>query len=953
MTSKYQAPPGYVYDAGSGKYYQSTAGSDPKTGKQGQWVTWFDDATGEYAQVFYPNENYHYDNEKNAGQIAKTKKNGAVNKKKLIAIITVVALLITGGVGTGIYAVMNRPSDGWGNTQEEDTNFEFSRADWISRLYMVATGNVPDPEDLVDFGSLFPDVLPDSFGYHEIHFAAELGWIPEESIGYDFDPYGGASRSFVAASVVRAAGYIIALGDDDADIPEDIFEAEDIWGAIMAFNLGLLNEGASEYADFEFIEKCVAFAKAELTGAEDFEERLETNLRENVSDKREKYAGSITFNDVSVTSISLPVSDVDFEVGEIVIFPATESFPTGVARKITSITMSNDFAHITAEEASILEIFDNLDIAVSIDLANEEFIFYWEDENGYNEPYLSYVPKFGKPHGMGLSAPLSTGWVQPEVVPITSPGLWNPNRQVTMPPIRLNEMIPIKDKQLKGEITGSVGLKRAQVEYTIRYCDILYHQIPLAVKFKVDYTLFVEIKKSGELYEHKKTLWGTTSPKNDFFMFQIGIPLNLSLKGEAIYRVEQTGKITAGLGPEFFQLPRIEPGNVTRTLEASFTASAETGFIIDINMYGINLFKTGNLIVIEGKVKGCIYTDSKPPEYCLDFRAESYSKIFVEFHKDFVGLLDKKVAPRLAPHLKKLKLQILDWIDDLDDKQLTRIIRQYSNRNFSWAMKLERTMDAMRKGLKDFTREQFEGEKGYEKAFVTSITRFIGREFEHKFPTTTLKALHYEGTVRESMYRVHQCTRNHRIVCEQPKTIAVDETLALDVYYERLDLYTKISLPAVFYEVEILSGQSNIIVYNGMVTGLREGTAKIMLTRIFVDLEGERMLSPVRTEFIINVVPNPNLCPSCTQSPCICFGDSTGLGCDVCFAETCICETGRPPCGVCEFFPCGCGGGGSYPCPYCGMEMCPAGLPGWVGPCWDDIYCACGTHFSACSCGGR
>jgi len=56
MLAKYSAPEGFAYDIGSGKYYQTVAGSDPATGYLGRWVTWFDAVTGEYTQVFYPDE---------------------------------------------------------------------------------------------------------------------------------------------------------------------------------------------------------------------------------------------------------------------------------------------------------------------------------------------------------------------------------------------------------------------------------------------------------------------------------------------------------------------------------------------------------------------------------------------------------------------------------------------------------------------------------------------------------------------------------------------------------------------------------------------------------------------------------------------------------------------------------------------------------------------------------
>ena len=54
MMANYQPPPGYVFDPNSGMYYQSVPGNDPATGQTGNWTTWFNAATGEYTQQFYP-----------------------------------------------------------------------------------------------------------------------------------------------------------------------------------------------------------------------------------------------------------------------------------------------------------------------------------------------------------------------------------------------------------------------------------------------------------------------------------------------------------------------------------------------------------------------------------------------------------------------------------------------------------------------------------------------------------------------------------------------------------------------------------------------------------------------------------------------------------------------------------------------------------------------------------
>jgi len=908
MAGKYQAPPGYVYDASSGKYYQSTAGSDPKTGKQGRWVTWFDTATGEYAQVFYPDENSYNNNEKNAGQIDKTKKNGAINKKKLIAIITVVALLITGGVGTGIYAMLNRPADeptaqsspppkqeerheipynppGTEN-QTVEINFDVTRADWMARLYIATTGSAPDPETVVDLGTFFPDVLPDSFAYHEIQFAADFGWIPEEYLGYDFLPHEGATRNFIAASTVRAAGYMMVLGDEDADIPEDIFFAEDVWGAIMAFHLGLLNEGANEYADFEFMEKCAAFVVTELAALyemEEFEDKIETSFRENVSDNRDRYAGSIVFNDAEVTSVQLPLNEIDFEVGEIIIFPATDAFPAGVARKITGIMELNGFAHVTTDEVSLLEVFDNLDIAISLDLANEEFTFYWEDDEDdeYNDPYLSYIPNDGISQAMSHVVPLSR-----RRNPRPIPGIWNPDRQQVMEPIQLNRSIPIKQKVGDAEITGTVGLKKAKMMYTIRYCDILYRQIPLAVRYNVDYTFFAEVKLYSKLYSYKTTLKGVTAAYKDFFTFQVGIPLNLSLEGDVSLKIERTGKIAGGFGLDAMQSPTLDPGKTVPTLEASFKATATTGFVFDVSILGVDAFKTGNTVTLEGKVKGCIYLDTDPREYCLDFSAETYSRSFYELPEWMI----RQVEDIFAYFLQKFKDTLVSWIKDhLDSKTIIDMIETLTKRNFTWAKELTRTVDAMRDGLVSFVQKQIdEKQKSIGKALRGSDSIL---NYSKKSDVTKLITLHYEGVIRESMIKVPYCLRDHRIICEGPKTIAVGESPRdLEVYYERIGLRSKIPLPLKFYEVEILSGQANISIQNGKVIGLKEGTAEIKLTRTFVNLEGEHMLSSVTTTFKINVADEVDLCLYCGVSPCVCSDDSSELPyiiCDRCFQEYC------------------------------------------------------------------
>ena len=48
-------PEGFTHDPNSGLYYKTVPGTDPATGAQGTWVTWFYPETGEYKQQFHAN----------------------------------------------------------------------------------------------------------------------------------------------------------------------------------------------------------------------------------------------------------------------------------------------------------------------------------------------------------------------------------------------------------------------------------------------------------------------------------------------------------------------------------------------------------------------------------------------------------------------------------------------------------------------------------------------------------------------------------------------------------------------------------------------------------------------------------------------------------------------------------------------------------------------------------
>ena len=94
----YDAPAGFEYDQSSGLYFTAAPGTDPNTGRSGEWITWFYPQTGGYEQTFAPAPQDVFDAEARPSLEAKQKISGGGKKRglRVLLIVLPIAALLAG-----------------------------------------------------------------------------------------------------------------------------------------------------------------------------------------------------------------------------------------------------------------------------------------------------------------------------------------------------------------------------------------------------------------------------------------------------------------------------------------------------------------------------------------------------------------------------------------------------------------------------------------------------------------------------------------------------------------------------------------------------------------------------------------------------------------------------------------------------------------------------------------
>lgn len=231
-------------------------------------------------------------------------------------------------------------------------NALLSRAEWIE-LLSAEFGL----DQYMDTEQAFTDVDSESAIFANVQSCAEWG-ILDNSVSKEFKPQENARASFAIETAVAAAGV-----DLNGRSVEEFARAEGIVSeAYLDYNGNLTAGKANDIIDW---------AKSLYINRE--QEPVENVvLQESVKDITNAASA------VQLSETAYAVSGVDFDAvkkDDVIILPPSEEYPSGLARKVVSVTQNAD-GSVTYEtvEPALEEVCSDLEIATTIVPEKEDII---------------------------------------------------------------------------------------------------------------------------------------------------------------------------------------------------------------------------------------------------------------------------------------------------------------------------------------------------------------------------------------------------------------------------------------------------------------------------------------------------------------------------------------------------------------------------------------------------
>lgn len=276
-------------------------------------------------------------------------------RKRLISWFMVFTLMV--GMCTGLVGCGSAKTDESAVSTEEEISF--TRGEWITGL-ASSLGMTEYAQEK----AYFTDVNSNDELFPYVQSAAEWGLF-EETEGA-FEPEGKATREFVIATAVIAAEAVAPSEDDSYSYDECVSYALE-QKLIENKEETYLSEGIEPEEAQKILDWSIdAYLYT------DIEEKEVVVFEENVVDFREQ-ENLITDGEDNITIASS--TNVELEVGSIIILPATQENPDGIARKITSIeTDARGNYVVTTETPELTDIFEELDIEKHVVPTGENII---------------------------------------------------------------------------------------------------------------------------------------------------------------------------------------------------------------------------------------------------------------------------------------------------------------------------------------------------------------------------------------------------------------------------------------------------------------------------------------------------------------------------------------------------------------------------------------------------
>lgn len=279
-------------------------------------------------------------------------------RKKLISLCVIVALLV--GMCTNLAGCGSKEANENVETESQPVDVALSRAEWITGL--ASTFGMTEYTTTEPF---FTDVGQASEIYVYVQSCAE--WNLFEETGVPFEPEAAATREFVVKTALVAAEVVEIPDEDSALAYEDCIKYAVTEGLLSGEDEAYLSEGIEP----EEAQKILDWS-LETYLYKDIDEKEIVVFEENVVDFREQ-ENLITSGEENITIASSV--NAQLEVGSIIILPATQENPDGIARKITSIeTDARGNYVVTTETPELTDIFEELDIEKHVVPTGENII---------------------------------------------------------------------------------------------------------------------------------------------------------------------------------------------------------------------------------------------------------------------------------------------------------------------------------------------------------------------------------------------------------------------------------------------------------------------------------------------------------------------------------------------------------------------------------------------------
>lgn len=279
-------------------------------------------------------------------------------RRKLVSLCVVVTLLV--GICTNLAGCGSKEVNENVETESQSQDVALSRAEWITGL--ASTFGMTEYSTTEPF---FTDVGQASEIYAYVQSCAE--WNLFEETGISFEPEAAATREFVVKTALVAAE-VVEIPDEDSTLAyEDCIQYALTEGLISGEDEAYLSEGIEP----EEAQKILDWS-LEAYLYEEMEEKEVVVFEENVVDFREQ-ENLITSQEENITIASSV--NAELEIGSIIILPATQENPDGIARKITAIeTDARGNYVVTTETPELTDIFEELDIEKHVVPTGENII---------------------------------------------------------------------------------------------------------------------------------------------------------------------------------------------------------------------------------------------------------------------------------------------------------------------------------------------------------------------------------------------------------------------------------------------------------------------------------------------------------------------------------------------------------------------------------------------------